>query len=182
MPVRMGLFSYFKRRRERESAIPGGSPEPLTRQLKGDGKPIGQPVGQAFPQQGQSGFETLTGGPTDMAGIMAMMQQAFESGNYQVTQGEDQVIDLRGTGLREQIIGALEQHGIDPNAQGQEINAADVPGLQEQIMQALDDAGVDLGQLGDGGGITIEGGGDSGGGDSGGGDSGGDSGGGGGGD
>jgi hypothetical protein len=187
----MGMFDFFKRRRERESAIPGGSPESLTRQLKGDGKPIGQPVGQQFPQANQS-FDVTGAG--DIAGLMTVLQQAFQSGNYQVTQGENQVIDLRGSGLREQILGALEQHGIDPDtAQGGQIDAGQVPGLQEQIMQALNEAGVDLG---DGaGGITIEGGGfdsgssgdfggsDSSGGDSGGGDSGGgDSGGGGGGD
>jgi hypothetical protein len=178
----MGLFDFFKRRRERESAIPGGTPESLTRQLKGDGEPIGQPVRQAFPQSGQT--FNLTGA-TDLTSMLAMMQQAFQSGNFQVTQGENQVIDLRGTGLRDEIIGALQQHGIDPDATpGAQINAGDVPGLQEQIMQALENAGVDVSQLGDGaGGITIEGsdggsgladsgfsGGDSGGGDSGGGD------------
>ena len=89
-----------------------------------------------------------------------MMQQAFESGNIQVTQGESQVIDLRGSGLRDQIMGALEQHGIDPQAaQGAEIDADDVPGLQDQIMQALQDAGVDVGRLGNGAEeLTIEGG------------------------
>jgi hypothetical protein len=154
---RVGLFDFFKRRRERESAIPGSSPESLTRQLKGDGKPIGQPVGQAFPQAGPQSVDLTAA--TDLAGVMAMMQQAFQTGEIQVTQGEKQVIDLRGSGLREQIMGALEQHGIDPEAaQGGQINASDVPGLQEQIMQALQDAGVDVGQLGNGAGeITIEG-------------------------
>lgn len=154
----MGLFDYFKRRRERESAIPGGSPESLTRQQKGDGEPIGQPVSQAFPQASQQSVDLTAA--TDLAGIMAMMQKAFESGSLQVTQGESQVIDLRGSGLRDQIMGALEQHGIDPQAaRGAEIDA-DVPGLEEQIMKALKDAGVDVGQLGNGAGeITIEGGG-----------------------
>jgi hypothetical protein len=161
----MGIFDFFKRRRERESAIPGADSESLTRQLKGDGKPIGQPVGRQFPQAGQPNLNL--GGGMDMAAIMAMMQQAFQNGNYEITQGENQVIDLRGTGLREQIMGALEQHGIDPNAQDGQIDAGQVPGLQEQIMQALQEAGVDVGQLGNGSGeITIEGG-DASGGDSG---------------
>jgi hypothetical protein len=152
----MGLFDFFRRRRERERAIPDGSSDSLTRQLKGDGKPIGQPVGQAFPQTGQT--FNLTG-PADLTSMLAMFQQAFQGGNFQVTQGENQVIDLRGTGLRDEIIGALQQHGIDPDAAaGAQINAGDVPGLQEQIMQALENAGVDVSQLGDGaGGITIEG-------------------------
>ena len=155
----MGLFNFFRRRSERESAIPGGTTESLTRQLKGDGSPIGQPVGQAFPQTGQPQLNLTA--PVDLGALMAMMQQAFQTGNIQVSQGEGQVIDLRGSGLREQILGALEQHGIDPDAAaGSQINAGDVPGLQDQIMDALRDAGVDVGQLGEGaGGMTIEGGG-----------------------
>lgn len=150
----MGLFDFFKRRRERESAIPADTPESLTRELKGDSGP----VGQAFPQAAAQSVDLTAA--TDLAGIMAMMQQAFQSGDIQVTQGENQVIDLRGSGLRDEIIGALEQHGIDPDAaQGSEINASDRPGLQEQIMQALQDAGVDVGQFGNGTGeITIQGG------------------------
>ena len=152
----MGLFDFFRRRRERESAIPGGTPESLTRQLKGDGEPIGQPVGKAFPQAGQN--FNLTGA-TDLTSMLAMFQQAVQNGSFEVTQGGNQVIDLRGTGLREEIMGALQQHGIDPDAApGAQINAGDVPGLEEQIMQALENAGVDVSQLGDGaGGITIEG-------------------------
>ena len=144
----MGLFGYFRRRREREGAIPGGEIESLTQQLKGDGTPIGQPIGQALPQQ-----PTLDwAGGTDMGSILAIMQQAFAGGNYEITQGENQVVDLRGTGLREQIMEAMRQHGIDPEnatAQGQ-VNAADYAGLQEQIMQALQDHGVDV-PGGDGG-------------------------------
>ena len=173
----MGLFDFFSRRRERESAIPGATPESLTRQLKGDGSTIGQPVqGAGQPQ----GFDPTS--MSDLGSMFGMIQQAMQSGSVQVTQGQNQVIDLRGTELREQIIAALEQHGIDPNgAEGSQISAGDVPGLQAQIMQALENAGVDVSQMGDApGGITIESGGsdsgataDSGGGDSGGGDSGG---------
>jgi hypothetical protein len=157
----VGLFDFFRRRRERESAIPRDSPESLTRQLKGDGEPVGEPIGQAFSQATPQSVDLTAA--TDLAGIMAMMQKAFQSGDIQVTQGESRVIDLRGSGLRDEIVGALEQYGIDPSAsQGGEINAGDVPGLQEKIMQALQDAGVDVGQLGNGAGeITIEGGDDS---------------------
>ena len=115
-------------------------------------------MGQAFPQAGQQGVDLTA--PGDIGGLVALMQQAFQGGNVQVTQGENQVIDLRGSGLREEILGALQQHGIDPDsAEGSQINAGDVPGLEEQIMQALRNAGVDVAALGNGsGGITIEGG------------------------
>ena len=144
----MGLFGYFRRRKERESAIPGDNVESLTKQLKGDGKPVGQPVGQALPQQPSFNYGT------DMGSILAIMQQAFATGSYQITQGENQVIDMRGTGLRDQIMEAMRQHGIDPEnatAQGQ-INAADYAGLQQQIMEALQSHGVDVAG---GGGITM---------------------------
>jgi hypothetical protein len=138
----MGLFGYFRRRKERESAVPSSEVESLTKQLKGDGEPVGQPIGQALPQQPSFNW----GGGTDMASVLALMQQAFASGNYEITQGENQVIDMRGTGLREDIMEAMRQHGIDPEnatAQGQ-INAADYMGLQQQIMDALRQHGVDV--------------------------------------
>lgn len=142
---RMGLFSFFNRRRERESAIPGGTPESVTRQLKGDGAPIGQPV-QGAGQPQAFDLSTVAG----LGSMFGMIQQAMQSGSIQVTQGENQVIDLQGSGLREEILDAMRQHGIDPEAaEGSQIDAADVPGLQEQIMQALKNAGVDVNQHGD---------------------------------
>ena len=42
-------------------------------------------------------------------------------------------IDLRGSGAREQIEEALRESGIDPDKQGQTIDARSVPGLQEKI-------------------------------------------------
>ena len=150
----MGLFNFFSRRRERESAIGGGAPDSLTRQLEGDGSPIGQPVQGA----GQPQAFDLTGA-AGLGSILGMVQQAMQSGNVQITQGESQVIDLRGSGLREEILGAMRQHGIDPEAaEGTQVNAGDIPGLQEQIMQALENAGVDTKQLGEGSGPEAGGG------------------------
>ena len=140
----MGLFNFFGRRRERESAIPGGSPDSVTKQLKGDGEPIGQPVQGAG--QPQAFDLTSVGGLGSMFGLV---QQAMQSQSIQVTQGENQVIDLRGTGAREQIMAALQQHGIDPETmQGTQIDAANVPDLQNQIMSALEQAGYDPSQWG----------------------------------
>jgi hypothetical protein len=149
----MGLFGYFRRRKERESPVPADDVESLTKQLKGDGTPVGQPIGETLPQQ--PSFDWAGG--TDMGSVLALMQQAFASGNHEITQGENQVIDMRGTGLREQIMEAMRQHGIDPEnatAQGQ-INAADYAGLQQQIMDALREHGVDV--AGADGGTSVSG-------------------------
>ena len=43
-----------------------------------------------------------------------MIQQAMATGNVQITQGDAQMIDMRGTDLGEQIKGIMAQHGIDP--------------------------------------------------------------------
>lgn len=140
----MGLFNFFSRRRQRESAIPGGTPESLTRQLKGDGAPIGQPV-QGVGQPQAFDLTTVAG----LGSLFGMIQQATQAGSIQISQGENQVIDMRGTDLREEILGAMREHGIDPDAaQGSQIDAADMPGLQQQIMQALESAGVDVSQYG----------------------------------
>jgi hypothetical protein len=153
----MGLFNFFSRRRERESAIPGGSPESLTRQLKGDGAPIGRPV-QGAGQPQALDLSTVAG----LGSLFGMIQQASQAGSIQIHQGENQVVDMRGTtGLRDEILEAMRQHGIDPEtgaAQGQ-VSAGDYEGMQQQIMQALQNHGVDVTQFGDAGGITIEGGG-----------------------
>lgn len=140
----MGLFNFFSRRRQRESAIAGGTPEPLTRQLKGDGAPIGQPV-QGAGQPQAFDLSTVAG----LGSMFGMIQQAMQSGSIQVSHGENQVIDLQGnSGLRDEILGAMRQHGIDPDAaQGSQINAGDMPALQAQIMQALENAGVDVSQI-----------------------------------
>ena len=148
----MGVFGFFNRRRERESAVPGSSPDSVTRSLKGDGQPVGQQVqGVGQPAFDLTALGSVTGA-FSMLGDIQQLQQGF-----QVTQAP--VIDARGVeGLREEILIAMRQHGIDPDdPQSSQVNAADMPGLQAQIMQALQNHGIDAGQAGAGG-ITIEGG------------------------
>lgn len=154
------MFDLFRRRRERESAIPASqSAPPLTSQV-GQQKPVGQPVGQAFPAAGQPQSFDFTGAGLDVGSVMAAISQAFRQGGVEFTQGQPQVVDLRGSGLREEIMEVMRQHGVDPESGQANINAADLPGLQQQIMEALTNAGVDVGAagMGDGNSIQIQGG------------------------
>jgi hypothetical protein len=48
-----------------------------------------------------------------------------------------QTIDLRGSGKREEVEEVLREHGIDPDKQGQTIDASSVPGLREALLKAL---------------------------------------------
>ena len=151
------MFDLFRRRRERESAVPASESTPPLSSQVGPQEPVGQPIGQAFPTAQQRFNRSGVG---DMAGILGVISQAFQQGNVNVTQGENQVIDLRGSGLREEITEAMRQHGVDPESGEGNVNAADFPDLQQQIMEALSNAGVDLGAagIGDGNSIEIQGG------------------------
>ena len=69
-----------------------------------------------------------------------MIQQAMATGNVQISQGQPQVLDLRGTGLREEIMGIMSQHGIDPESgvtQRRERRRGDYGDMQKQILEAL---------------------------------------------
>jgi septum formation topological specificity factor MinE len=143
----VGLFHFFKRRRHRESAIPGPSAEvsPPSAQVQGD-EPI---VGQQFsgrPAAGTpAGFDvsSLSG----LAKLADAMRQAAAHGSPQVTQSS-QTLDLRGTGLREEIVEIMKRHGIDPDSgavQGTQLNAASMPAMQAEMLEALKRHGIDTG-------------------------------------
>jgi len=134
----MGLFSgFFERRRQRESAVPEGF-EGVSIPPPADAEPVGQP----FADTGQPVSLKLSA-PADIGGLLGMIGAAMQSGQFQVQQTDNQVIDLRGSGLREEIMEAMRQAGVDPEAQG-EINAAQYGDLQQKILETLSDHGVDV--------------------------------------
>ena len=124
----MGMFDFFKRRHEREAAV--HVPEPAS----GSETVVGSQV---------PGGGTVQG--LDLAEIGTAIQKAFAEGNVTVEQGPTQTLDLRGTGLREEILGIMKEHGIDPAAgtAGQNIDAGDYGNMQQQILAALAKHGVD---------------------------------------
>ncbi len=155
----MGLFDFFRRRRERESATAGLAMDP-SQQLSSTSDP-----GAGATSQDRDAVD-VAGETYDLAAlgqIGALIAQAAREGNIQVHQGTPQEIDLRGTGLREELLGIMQAHGIDAESgSGQQIDASQVPGMQQQILDALSQQGVDVQGIGDSGGSSS--GGDSGGG------------------
>src|SRR5688572_24241558 len=105
----------FKRRRERESAVPPS--EALGSFARDEGQPvIGQQVGGGDPAtsidlQGLG----LTDGLAMLSQLGPMIQKAIAEGNVTIEQGPSQTIDLRGSGIREEIFEIMKQHGIDPD-------------------------------------------------------------------
>ncbi len=134
----MGLFDFFKRRRERESAV----------QLSAGTEPVvGQQVGggefdvSSLNLQGPGTLEGLEA----LAQLGPMIQKAIAEGNVTIEQGESQAIDMRGTGLREEIMGIMSQHDIDPQtaSAGENIDASAYGDMQKQILDALAKRGID---------------------------------------
>jgi len=102
---------------------------------------------RAIPEPGTPEFEAAVAGSAIPDGQSVEMGQ---SGWIQT----NQTIDLRGSGAREKVESALRAHGIDPDREGQRIDADSVPGLKEAIFGALGEAGVSIpGAGGFGGGV-----------------------------
>ena len=106
-------------------------------------QPLAEQVQPPREQVVQLGGLAALGG---LGGLGEMIQKAIQQGNVEVTEGPSQVIDLRGSGLRERILDVMQQHGIDPEpGGGEQIDASSVPGLQDEILKALSEHGVDVG-------------------------------------
>jgi hypothetical protein len=139
----VGLFDFFGRRRQRESAVPDAPSTQVP--------PVGQPE---QPQEvvGQRVADTSTTGGLDLsslgglAGLGEMVQQAAAQGNVEVDQSS-QTIDLRGTDLREEMVEIMKRHGIDPDSgavPGSQIDASSMPQMQAEMLEALKRHGLDV--------------------------------------
>jgi hypothetical protein len=143
-------MGFFSRRKKKESAIPESANEQaLGSFANAEGQPvIGQQVGGGQPQIDLQNMGALDGLQTLMQ-LGPMIQQAMATGNVQVSQGEPQVLDMRGSGLREEILGIMSQHGIDPeNATASNVDASAYGDMQKQILDALAKHGIDPGASG----------------------------------
>jgi hypothetical protein len=146
----MGLFNFFKSRRDRESAIPQSDADEIVGKFQQD-TPVGQPVegvGTAQPFGQLGGGQAMDMG--SMLGMLGMIKQAYQSGNVQISQGEH-VIDMRGAAngqeLREQIMAAMQQAGLDPEHMPdgtQQVDASQYAGLQQNLLDVLSQHGVDV--------------------------------------
>ena len=149
----MGLSDFLRRRRERESALPASAQpnEALGSFASAEDQPvIGEQVGG-----GRAGSTELQGVPDMAEGLAAlsqlgpMIQQAVAQGNLQIEQSEPQTIDMRGTGLREEILGIMQQHGIDTESgTARNVDARAYGDMQQQILAALAKHGIDPGASG----------------------------------
>ena len=137
-------MGFFSRRRKRESAIPESADErALGSFASGEGQPVvGEQVGGGQPSidvQGLSGVDGLRA----LMQLGPMIQQAMASGNVQISHGEPQTIDMRGSELGDEIRQIMASHGIDPDGPSREVDASAYGDMQQQILEALAKHGID---------------------------------------
>jgi hypothetical protein len=130
----VGLLDFFRRRRARESALAEAQATPSAGGFSVESAPSSG--AQLAGSEGQAG----------QAGIAEMHGALQQPGQVQVSHTE-QTLDLRNIeGLREDVLNALRQHGIDPDSQ-ETIDASTVPGLEEAVMRAFQAHGMDIASL-----------------------------------
>ena len=105
----MGLFDFLRRKDERAIPEPG-TPE-FEAAVRGSAIPDSRSV-----SMGESGWTSTAAGEVERS---------------------SETIDLRGSGHREQVEEVLREHGIDPDKQGQTVDASKVPGLQKALFSVL---------------------------------------------
>ena len=157
----IAMFGFCKKRKVRESALPPSEPVESPERALGSfagsegtlvvGRQVGG--GGVDPSSVESGLGAADG-LAALAQLGPMIQKAITEGNVQIVHGPAQTVDLRGTGIREQILGIMQEHGIDAEAgtAATSVDTADYGEMQRQILDALSSHGVDLGATGEGGG------------------------------
>jgi hypothetical protein len=137
----MGLFDFIRRRDERAIPEPG-TPE-FEAAVSGSAIPDSQSV-----SMGERGWANATDDALRQLGL-----EGAEGADVQHAPAE--TIDLRDTEARAKVEGVLREHGIDPDRQGQTIDATTVPGLRDAILAALGASGLKIPNAGGfGGGIS----------------------------
>jgi len=99
---------------------------------------------RAIPEPGTPEFDAM------VQGSALPDAQSVSMGESGWTAPGRQTVDLRGTGKREEIKEVLREYGIDPEQQGQTIDASKVPGLREALLKALFGQVPNSGGFGDG--------------------------------
>ncbi len=137
----MGLFDYFRRRRERESAVAGLELTAEPSRSRTPARRASEPAG------GTKGAEALEGAGIDLAQlgqIGRMIAQAAREGTFQVHVGEPEQLDPSGGGdLREEILAIMDRHGIDAEADRDgQVDASQLPAMQQEILELLSDSGI----------------------------------------
>jgi hypothetical protein len=143
----MGFRDFFRRRRDRESAFGAAELERLER-AEATGQPSSA-AGQAESGRADTATSGAGAGPAEElelpggtpAELGEMIARAISSGQAQIST-ESHVLDMRGSGLRDEILGLLAGRGVDPIREGQ-VNLDGSSGTGQELLELLRRHGID---------------------------------------
>jgi hypothetical protein len=153
----VGVFNFFQKRRQRESAISQAAAEPPA--PGSFAKPEGQPVvgsqiadgGGVYDMEG-SGLISQIGQVAAMWPMLEQMQPMMEQQMKQAMAhppdpAQIEQIQASGNALREEIFGIMKQHGVDPigATAPAAANMESYAQMQRQIMDAVSRHGYNVG-------------------------------------
>jgi hypothetical protein len=147
----MRFREFFRRRRDRECAFLATDVEALERRgapapgPAASGSDKAAPAAAAASDGGHAAdsgeeLELPGGSPAELGSMIA---RAISSGNAQIST-ESHVLDMRGSGLREEILGLLSGQGVDLS-QGGQVNLDGSEGTGQELVELLRRHGLDLG-------------------------------------
>jgi hypothetical protein len=135
----VGLFDLFRRRGERESALPPPSAS------------VEPPSASVTPPSANLGDQPVVGQQVSGLGGPGLDLGTMLGGGIQINQMPQSIDASQVEGLREEIMQIMRNHGIDPEtgATGS-VDASAMPQMQQEILQALSRHGLDFGAGGAG--------------------------------
>lgn len=142
----MGLVDWFVKRRMAKESASGMNAEQAAA--------VQQQLAAA--QAAQAGQPTQITALSDIGALLSQWQQFQQvAGQGAQVTSSTQVFDMRGTGMRDEILAAVQAHGV-PTDGSQVIGFAgaidhdphDLEGLQGDILGVLAKHGIDVDQLG----------------------------------
>ena len=139
----MGIFSFFSNRRATESALGAAEQQEAIEQALAHAN--AHPGISTGPGMQVTQTESV-GGLAALGVLFSQLQAAKDAGVTVET--TSQVIDLRGTDLRGDILEVIAAHGLDAGRPGQAIDASSAAGLQSEILAVLAQAGINVGGSG----------------------------------
>jgi hypothetical protein len=153
----VGVFNFFQKRRQRESAISQAGAEPPA--PGSFANPEGQPVvgsqiadgGGVYNMEGP-GLISQIGQVAEMWPMLKQMQPMMEQQMKQAMAhppdpAQIEQIQASGNALREEIFGIMKQHGVDPTGATAPTAAKmeSYAQMQQQIMDAVSRHGYNVG-------------------------------------
>ena len=121
----MGILGYFRNRRARESALGSAEEQAAIEEAVAQAKAESARLQEEHEQAGNGG---TVGGLAGLGVLFSQLQAAQAAGVNVEAAGL--TADLRGSDLREEILGVIAAHGLDATQDGQAIDASSAGALR----------------------------------------------------